>query len=81
MCFLFTRICCFLRENGLEPGLESYSALLCNYGETGDMDAINRVSGRTLTLVPDMPMAVEHSSSLGRWDLEGAMFVVTRVDL
>ena len=32
------------RENGLEPDLDSYTALLAMYGEAGDMDSIMKVS-------------------------------------
>ena len=32
------------RENGLEPDLDSYTALLAMYGEAGDMESIMKVS-------------------------------------
>ena len=33
----------FCRENGLEPDIDSYAALLIVYGEAGDMEAIMKV--------------------------------------
>lgn len=33
----------FYRENGLEPDLDSYTALLAIYGEAGDMESIMKV--------------------------------------
>jgi len=32
------------REKGLEPDLDSYTALLAMYGEAGDMESIMKVS-------------------------------------
>ena len=36
------------RENGLEPDLDSYTALLAMYGEAGDMESIMKVSSLSL---------------------------------
>ena len=33
-----------MRENGLAPGIITYTSLLCAHAEKGDMDAIHRVS-------------------------------------
>lgn len=33
----------FLRENGFEPDLDSYGALLIVYGEAGNLEAIMKV--------------------------------------
>ena len=42
----YPRFCCVFmsyRENGLEPDLDSYTALLAMYGEAGDMESILKV--------------------------------------
>ena len=36
-------LCIHTRENGLQPDVDSYTALVAMYGEAGDMDSIMKV--------------------------------------
>ena len=52
------------RENGLEPDLDSYTALLAMYGEAGDMESIMKVSSLSSHACTQSTLLYQHHNSL-----------------